>query len=194
MSVLATLIRKRSERLATARDGASSEAIASEGDDRKVATIAAVAIATAEKQNAPWRAARTTGELVARIASVAIATSEKRKNAENAELPVDEQPHDDPDILYQRWVERLSGYFEKYLASMESDAGLPRREAEEQAKRATALLARNLGAPWCALRAVVKDPRLPADLSPVDRLPYPLPDWVLAPPDVKPTRRGVFSR
>jgi hypothetical protein len=55
-------------------------------------------------------------------------------------------------MLRHMLVERLRDYFEGRAAILEYEAGLPRPEAEEQARRATALLARNLKAPWTALR------------------------------------------
>jgi hypothetical protein len=90
------------------------------------------------------------------------------------------------------WTEDLLEYFNERAAILEFDAGLSRAEAEEQARRATALLARNRGAPWCALRAALGDQSLPDTNEPVDRLPYPLPTWCVL-PNGKPIRQGVFS-
>jgi hypothetical protein len=63
-------------------------------------------------------------------------------------------------ILRHLWVERLRDCFEERAAILEYDARLPRHEAEEQARRATAMLARRLGAPWAALREALNDPGL----------------------------------
>jgi hypothetical protein len=93
------------------------------------------------------------------------------------------------DIMRHLWIEDLREHFEERAAILEYEAGLPRPEAEEQARRATALLARNLGAPWAALREALGDESLPDTDEPVDRLVLPLPIWCagLTP---KPIRQG----
>jgi hypothetical protein len=96
-------------------------------------------------------------------------------------------------LIRHLWVERLHDHFEERAAILEHDAHLPRPEAEEQARRATALLARNLSAPWCALREALGDAALPDSPAPVNRTPYPLPEWATT-PDRQPCQQGVFRR
>jgi hypothetical protein len=61
-------------------------------------------------------------------------------------------------ILLHLWVERLRDCFEERAAILEYDARLPRHEAEEQARRSTAMLARRLGAPSAAVREALAEP------------------------------------
>jgi hypothetical protein len=95
-------------------------------------------------------------------------------------------------IVKHLWTEDLLEYFNERAAILEFSAGLSRAEAEEQARRATALLARNRGAPWCALRDALGDQSLPDTNEPVDCLPYSLPTWCVL-PNGKPIRQGLFD-
>jgi hypothetical protein len=73
-------------------------------------------------------------------------------------------------ILRHLWVQRLRDYFLERAGLLERDARLPRHEAEEQARRSTAMLARRLGAPWAALREALDDPGLPDAGLPVSNI------------------------
>jgi hypothetical protein len=86
-----------------------------------------------------------------------------------------------PALLILLWTEALREHFEERAAILEYDGGLSHAEAEEQAKRSTALLARNMGAPWAALRQAVRDLSLPDTPHPVTHTPYPLPEWATTP-------------
>lgn len=81
------------------------------------------------------------------------------------------------EIIVTWWAEYLREHFEERAAIHEFDGGLPRPEAEALARRSTAMVALAAGAPWAALRQALDDPALPETLSPVDRLPYPIPNW-----------------
>lgn len=99
-----------------------------------------------------------------------------------------------PDILAalrDSWIENLREHYLERAAVLEYDGELHRAEAEEQARRSTALLARNLGAPWRALRAALGDMSLPDSDTPVDRLPYPLPEWCTS-PDGQAVQQGAY--
>ena len=67
---------------------------------------------------------------------------------------------------------------------------MPRAQARAEAVAATGLLARNTGCPWAALRKALGDETLPDTPNPVDRPPYGLPTWCLAPKTGKPIRQG----
>lgn len=97
-----------------------------------------------------------------------------------------------PALLRHLWIERLRDHLEERAAILEFEAGLSRPEAEEQARRAVGLLARNLSAPWYALREALNDPALPDSPHPVDALPYGVPVWCTT-PDRKPIRQGVIN-
>lgn len=81
------------------------------------------------------------------------------------------------EIIVTWWAEYLREHFEERAAIHEFEGGLPRPEAEALARRSTAMVALAAGAPWAALRQALDDPALPNTLSPVDRLPYPIPNW-----------------
>ncbi len=95
-------------------------------------------------------------------------------------------------ILILLWAEVLREHFEERAAILEYDGGLPRPEAEEQARRSTALLARNIGAPWAALRQAVEDASLPDTPEPVTHTPYPLPAWATTPDGKTVIPQGVI--
>ncbi|QIK38103.1 hypothetical protein GWK36_09015 [Caldichromatium japonicum] len=95
-----------------------------------------------------------------------------------------------PGLLACLWGEMLREHFEERAAALKR-GGLPREEAEANARASTGLLARNLGLPWAALRLALSDPALPDSPDPVDRPPYGLPAWCLT-PDHKPVQQGVF--
>jgi hypothetical protein len=71
---------------------------------------------------------------------------------------------------------------------------IPRDQAQAEAMAATGLLARNTRCPWAALRLALQDESLPNAPDPVDRPPYGLPTWCLAPKTGKPIRQGRFSQ
>lgn len=96
------------------------------------------------------------------------------------------------ELVHHLWAENLRDHFEERAAILEHDGGLGREDAEEQARRATGLLARNLSAPWAALREALNDPALPNTAAPVDRAPYGLPVWCVAPDLQTPVQQGVF--
>jgi hypothetical protein len=73
-------------------------------------------------------------------------------------------------ILRHLWVQRLRDYFLERAGLLERDARLPRHEALEQARSATALVACKLGAPWVAIREALDDPRLPDAGLPVSNI------------------------
>ncbi len=81
------------------------------------------------------------------------------------------------EIIVTWWAEYLREHFEERAAIHEFEGGLPRPEAEALARRSTAMMALAAGAPWAALRQALDDPALPNTLSPVDQLPYPMPNW-----------------
>lgn len=81
------------------------------------------------------------------------------------------------EIIVTWWAEYLREHFEERAAIHEFEGGLPRPEAEALARRSTAMVALAAGAPWAALRQALDDPALPNTLSPVDQLPYPMPNW-----------------
>ncbi|MDM7322459.1 MAG: hypothetical protein P3W87_004065 [Gammaproteobacteria bacterium] len=71
---------------------------------------------------------------------------------------------------------------------------MPRAQAHAEAMAATGLLARNTGCPWVALRDALHDETLPNTTDPVDRPPYGLPAWCLAPKTGIPIRQGQYSQ
>ncbi|MGH8589171.1 MAG: hypothetical protein ACREXX_07480 [Gammaproteobacteria bacterium] len=80
------------------------------------------------------------------------------------------------DVARLHKAEDLKEYFEERSGILEHDAGLPRPEAELEAARITAALARNRGYLWASLRAALAEyPVLLAVLpdvpGPVDGLP-----------------------
>jgi hypothetical protein len=85
------------------------------------------------------------------------------------------------DLRARLWAEVLLEYYEERAGILEHDGGLPRAEAEANARASTGLLARNLGLPWAALRLAFNDPALPDSPDPVDKPPYGLPTWCLSP-------------
>jgi hypothetical protein len=93
------------------------------------------------------------------------------------------------DLLACLWAEMLREHYEARAAILEHDGGLPRTEAEANARASTGLLARNLGLSWAALRLALNDLALPDSPDPVDRPPYGLPAWCLS-PDRKPYKQG----
>jgi hypothetical protein len=95
------------------------------------------------------------------------------------------------DLLAYLWAEVLREHYEERAGILEYDGGLPRAEAEANARASTGLLARNLGLPWAALRLAFNDPALPDSPDPVDRPPYGLPAWCTT-PDRKPCRQGMY--
>jgi len=71
----------------------------------------------------------------------------------------------------------LREHFEERAGILEFDAGMPRPEAELEAARITATLARNRGYAWASLRAALADysallSQLPDKPGPVDALPF----------------------
>jgi hypothetical protein len=77
-------------------------------------------------------------------------------------------------------TEDLREHFEERSAILEHDAGLPRAEAEAEAARITATLARNRGYLWVSLRAALADypvllAQVPDRPGPVDALPWVYP-------------------
>jgi hypothetical protein len=94
-------------------------------------------------------------------------------------------------LLAYLWAEMLREHYEERAGILEHDGGLPRAEAEANARASTGLLARNLGLPWAALRLALDDPALPDSPDPVDRPPYGLPAWCTT-PDRKPCRQGGY--
>jgi hypothetical protein len=80
-------------------------------------------------------------------------------------------------LLAYLWAEVLLEHYQERAAIIEHDGGLPRAEAEANARASTGLLARNLGLPWAALRMAFNDPALPDSHDPVNKLPYGLPEW-----------------
>lgn len=103
-----------------------------------------------------------------------------------------------------RWREFLRGHKVTLQAALlaeharDLETGLacvmPQDQARHEARAATGLLARNTGCPWAALRLALQDANLPNTQDPVDRPPYGLPAWCLAPKTQKPSRQGRFSR
>jgi hypothetical protein len=74
-------------------------------------------------------------------------------------------------------AEDLREAFEERSAILEHDAGLPRRDAEIEAGRITATLARNRRYTWATLREALKGyptlaSRLPPTAGKVDSLPF----------------------
>ncbi|MGH8584637.1 MAG: hypothetical protein ACREWE_00080 [Gammaproteobacteria bacterium] len=79
-----------------------------------------------------------------------------------------------------REAEDLREFFEERAGILEHDAGLPRPEAELEAARITAILARNRGYLWASLRAALAG--YPVLLAQVPDMPGPV--------DALPPRRG----
>jgi hypothetical protein len=96
------------------------------------------------------------------------------------------------DLLAYLWAEVLREHYEERAAILEYEGGLPRAEAEANARASTGLLARNLGLPWAALRLAFNDLTLPDSPDPVDRPPYGLPAWCITPDDRKPCQQGDY--
>jgi hypothetical protein len=76
-----------------------------------------------------------------------------------------------------REAEDLRELLEERCGILEHDAGLPRPEAELEAARIMATLARNRGYTWASLREALKGypalaSRLPATAGKVDSLPF----------------------
>jgi hypothetical protein len=74
-------------------------------------------------------------------------------------------------------TEDLKGFFEERAAILEYDAGLPRAEAEFEAARITATLARNRGCLWASLRSALSGyplllSQVPDKAAPIDSLPF----------------------
>ncbi|MGH8584783.1 MAG: hypothetical protein ACREWE_00860 [Gammaproteobacteria bacterium] len=94
-------------------------------------------------------------------------------------------------------VEDLKEFFEERSAILEYDAGLPRPEAELEAARITATLARNRGYLWASLReALAESPvllaQLPVAPGQVDSLPFGVAS-VHVRPDGHTLRQGTFT-
>lgn len=94
-------------------------------------------------------------------------------------------------LIRHLWVEHLRDHFEERAAILEHEAGLSQQDAEEQARRATGLLACATGVTWSMLREAVGDPSLPDTATPVLRSPYPLPEWALS-ADGRPCKQGTY--
>jgi len=91
----------------------------------------------------------------------------------------------------------LRGFFEERAAILEHDAGLPRADAELEAARITATLARNQGYLWASLRTALADypvllSQLPNKPGPVDALSFGA-AAVAVLPGGRVVRQGVFS-
>ncbi|MGH8584655.1 MAG: hypothetical protein ACREWE_00170 [Gammaproteobacteria bacterium] len=94
-------------------------------------------------------------------------------------------------------VEDLKEFFEERSAILEYDAGLPRPEAELEAARITATLARNRGYLWVSLReALAEYPVLLAQLpdmpGPVGALPFGMAKVAVL-PGGRVVRQGAFA-
>ena len=94
-------------------------------------------------------------------------------------------------------AEDLREHFEERAGILEHDAGLPRPEAELEAARITATLARNRGYPWASLRAAMADypillAQVPDKAGPVDALPLGTAKLAVL-NDKRVVRQGTFS-
>jgi hypothetical protein len=96
-----------------------------------------------------------------------------------------------------REAEDLEEFFEERSAILEFDAGLPRPDAELEAARITATLARNRGYLWASLRAALTGypvllAQVPQKAGPVDTLPFGLPKLAVL-KGRRVVRQGAFS-
>ncbi len=96
-----------------------------------------------------------------------------------------------------REAEDLKEFFEERAGILEHDASLPRPEAEIEAARMTATLARNRGCLWSSLRAALAHypallTVLPDEPGQVDALPFGVAK-VAVPPGGRVVRQGAFT-
>lgn len=96
-----------------------------------------------------------------------------------------------------REAEDLREFFEERAGILEYDGGLPRPEAEREAGRITATLARNRRYLWTSLRAALAGypallSQLPATPGPVDTLPLGVARLAVL-KDRRVMKQGVFA-
>jgi TubC N-terminal docking domain len=96
-----------------------------------------------------------------------------------------------------REAEDLREFFEERAVILEFDAGLPRPDAELEAARITATLARNRGYLWASLRVALTGypvllAQVPQKAGPVDALPFGVPKLAVL-KNQRVVRQGAFS-
>jgi hypothetical protein len=104
-------------------------------------------------------------------------------------LPIlrEHKPDIEAEIVCREQAEDLREHFNERAAILEHDANLPREQAEAEAAKMTATLARNRGYTWAALRLAYRDypailALLPDRPGVVDELPLGVAKLAILPP------------